>query len=113
MSNSTTEPAEKATHAVSIHTNVVGPAQREKVWERFGKVLEELRDFSLPYISLYSVEIGDDIELIEEEELFHDENTLVKVRMALKEIGILTEDEIISAISSMQNHGILFRERRK
>lgn len=41
---------------------------------------------------------------------YHDEETLFKTRNALREAN-LTETQIDDAISSMQNYGILFRER--
>lgn len=40
----------------------------------------------------------------------HDDDTLFKVAVALREVG-LTEQQIDDAINSMQNYGILFRER--
>ena len=40
----------------------------------------------------------------------HDEDTIFKAQVALRESG-LEEDQIESAIQSMQNYGILFRER--
>jgi hypothetical protein len=40
----------------------------------------------------------------------HTEDTLFKVAVALREAG-LSEQEIDDAINSMQNSGILFRER--
>lgn len=40
---------------------------------------------------------------------FHDENTLDKVYVALKEAGV---DDPVGAVSLMQNAGILFRERK-
>ena len=45
------------------------------------------------------------------EEGYHDENTMNKVYEALRENGFLPAD-IPGVISSFQNRGILFRERR-
>ena len=44
------------------------------------------------------------------DELTYDENTLVKVYKALLENGIVGV-QALGIVSSMQNHGILFRER--
>jgi hypothetical protein len=46
-----------------------------------------------------------------ESNLYHDENTMRKVFMALIKSG-LTSDEANDAVMFMQNAGILFREKR-
>lgn len=53
---------------------------------------------------------GGDNDPIIEEELSYDESTLSKVYDALKESGI-SVDVGVDIVNSMQNKGILFRER--
>lgn len=47
---------------------------------------------------------------LDNEDETHDDRTISRVRSALQEVG-LDEPTIIDAINSMQNAGILFRER--
>lgn len=62
------------------------------------------------YVSVSAQVVNDDEPEPEHERLHHDENTLNKVRKALMEHG-LSSDLMTSAITDMQNAGILFRER--
>jgi hypothetical protein len=51
------------------------------------------------------------------EDLHHDEDTLMKVRAGLRKVltsqVLFSDDLLTDCISSMQNQGILFRERAK
>jgi hypothetical protein len=47
----------------------------------------------------------------ESEDLYHDENTLVKVRKAIRSV-VFNEDRITDIVIAMQNEGILFREKK-
>lgn len=49
---------------------------------------------------------------MDEDQEYHDEETLFKVACALREVD-LTEDQINASINSMQHYGILFRENLK
>lgn len=54
--------------------------------------------------------VEDSDRLYDNFETFYNEDTLFKVRGALLGVG-LREQQITNAINSMQNEGILFRER--
>lgn len=47
---------------------------------------------------------------VEIEHLTHNEDTMTKVYLALRDVG-LSEEKAIEAVSNMQNEGVLFRER--
>lgn len=69
------------------------------------------------YVSLTSNKLNEEIE-IEEEVLYHDENTLSRVREAIKEalapygMGGEGDTSVTDIINELQNAGIFFRERR-
>jgi hypothetical protein len=97
--------------------------------EQFTNALETMTEFMTElaesyrhdYISLSSSEFKDELdEEVSGEDLYHDENTLVKARMAMARIlqnhRDWTSEDLTNAVTEMvnelHNDGILFRERK-
>lgn len=98
--------------SVGISALVSDEDQFDTIYKEFTGIAKE-RALQVDHISVYSTTVGEEeIEVEEEGVEYHDENTLVKVREALREAGVLNDDVAQQLINSMQNYGILFRERR-
>lgn len=106
----------EATHYVTLTVSVAGEAAWSYVWNR----LNDTMCSPGLYDRVLSASVSSTFAEPEEDEDLgfdrsyetHTEETLFKVAVGLREAG-LSEDEIQHAISSMQNNGILFRERVK
>lgn len=100
-----------ATHSVNLNALTSDPEQWDQIYKEFTGVAKDWGQ-RVEYISVSSSELGEEIEVVEEEELYYDENTLQKVLEALKNVSVLTDHLAREAITDMQNAGILFRERK-
>jgi hypothetical protein len=95
----------KMTHMISLSVNVDNPEKWRALWAKFSYTVQELeKDYG--YVSLTSTLVEED----EEEQLVNRNTTMDLVRSSLKETG-LHDAEIEAAVNSMQNQGLLFRER--
>jgi hypothetical protein len=96
------------THTISLRVGVDGPEQFSEVWQSFSTLAVGLGlRFPGTTLSSYLVEAFEDASLPGEK---HDDQTLNMVSIGLREAG-LDEDQIMTAINSMLNNGILFREK--
>lgn len=89
------------THSISLTVTVSGPEMWEDVYTVLSKYMVNLGK-ECPNATLSSY-------VLDEEETYNEE-TMAKVRVSLREVGV-PEVIIVQAINSMQNSGILFRER--
>lgn len=103
----------------SIGITVLTSGGQEKcasVYEYFCTMAKEMRPLELEHIGVYSTQLDDEVEIIEEETLpgeFFDEGTMNKVRDAIRKTSLQPLDlEVDEIINALQNCGILFRERR-
>lgn len=91
----------------------VGTDGAEDYFRTFQDISELARNLGAVHdyvtVSASAVVGGSDDE--PDEDLFYDENTLVKVREAIMRRGI-KDDLATLIITDLQNAGILFRERR-
>lgn len=97
-----------ATHSISLHVQVDNPEHLKELRSRFCLQLKALPD-DVTYSNLTVFRL-DGVEEDNDGGEFYDDNTMVKVKNALA--NVLLEDEVESAITALQNAGILFRERR-
>ncbi len=98
----------KATHRLMLTVEVAGPMGWNQAWNALNKAM--VSAFMPPYVQNCSVS-SFDLEFEDDEPgETHTGDTLSKVTAALRESG-LEEQQITDAVSSMQNYGILFRER--
>lgn len=99
-----------ATHSVNLSALVSDPEQWNDIYKEFTGVAREWGE-RVEYISVSSSELGEEVEVVEEDELYHDENTLNKTREAIIEAGF-SKPQAYLIIEALHNAGILFRERR-
>lgn len=92
----------------SVSLNVMASTQDQRV-EAFRTLTDVAVNIEGQYssvvVSSHSFELEQD-----EDDIYYDEYTLLKVVHALREAGI-SDDQADAAINQMQNRGILFRER--
>lgn len=90
----------------------VGTKEAEEWFATFQELSELAANLGAAhhYVSVSSV-VRDEQSEDDYDDLYYDDKTLDKVRTALREHG-MGHTLITSAISDMQNAGILFRERR-
>lgn len=99
----------RITHRLSLTVGVENVEQFDEIYRTFGMVSNGLAR-RMPDVSVSSYIAEDDEDPLDKSYETYTEDTLAKVRVALREMGV-TEEIIPDIISSMQNHGILFRER--
>lgn len=89
----------------------IGTVGAEDYFTTFQDISELARNLGVAheYVSVSCGVVGEEGEL---KNLHHDENTLVKVHEAIVKEG-LNEQSATEIITTLQNAGILFRERRK
>ena len=90
------------THEVSLRVEVSGPEQFSEVYQTFSLVAVGL-GLRYPGVSLGSISLPAGYE--------EDEETLARVRSALRESG-MENTEIDNAVYSMKSFGIIFREKK-
>lgn len=102
--------------SISISVLTSRPALAEHVHDVFLEYAKELRPLDLDYINVNSSRIDEEIEVVEEpttaETEYHGVGTLPKVIAAIMATG-LSESKAREVLRSMQQYGILFRERRR
>jgi hypothetical protein len=91
----------------------VGTEGAEDYFSTFQDISELARNLGAThdYVNVSARAVVEDSEDEKAEELYHDENTIAKVRSVLQSHG-LTDDQANSIINGFQNFGLLFRERR-
>ncbi len=101
------------THLVSLAVGAKDAEDHARLFQDISELSRNLAE-DHDYVSVTSTLVGeDDEEDVEDEDLYHDHNTLVKVREALQRgVTGLTDDMAMDLIGEIQNAGILFRERR-
>ncbi len=107
-----------ATHALALNVHVNTPEDFEFVWSFFSENAKKLGQ-KLPYVNTESWLIGANEPGVDEEDLYHDEDTLNKTANAISKTlaafrkSALRHDQVAqNIIDEMLNAGILFRERR-
>lgn len=96
---------------VSLNVTVHNRQEWTEAWNALSQVADGIGGETL----LSSREVPpvskiEDIRHYPETDLYYDENTVLKVYLALREMGI-DENKVSEIITEIQNNGILFRER--
>lgn len=105
-----------ATHSINLSALVSNAQQWNDIYKEFTGIAREWGE-RVEYISVSSTVVGDDVEIVVEEDEtlpgeYADEDTMTKVKMALASVQPSSLTPVNDAIIAMQNAGILFRERR-
>lgn len=94
----------------------VGTSGTEEWMSTFQDISELARNLgeAHSYVNVTSTFVEeDDDEDYEQERLYHDEDTLLKVVTQInRAVPFLTTKEVTDIVNEIQNAGILFRERR-
>lgn len=106
---------------ISLGVGTSGDDDFNQTYQDFSELARSL-GVSHDYVSMTAQTVGDDEESDDDasEELYHDENTLSKVRSAMMSVlishygssPIANNAVITDLINEMQTAGILFRERK-
>lgn len=95
---------------ISLGIGVEGAENWINVFQDISELARNLAEVH-PYVNVTATRIGVDDDVVDEpEELYHDENTLIKVYGALEGEGV-PHYTAVNLVNAMQNAGILFRER--
>lgn len=110
---------EKVNRIISLSVGTSGAEDWFRTFQQVSEIataLDKAKDFT--YISVSSTVADDDDEPeCDPQGLYHDDNTLMKVRSALVKVLDLHQVEpsgnlVTNLIIQMQHEGILFREQR-